>query len=172
MAIDHRALQSFYDMWTPVMQTLPAVIDAAQREAELSRSVAQKAAEFERVNVACQDREAAAEIKVAAAMQRLNGVKEEHLELLKTFKVEISEAKAEVTKAKKDAAAKIQEHQASTASTQAEEVEAVKQHASVISSLEAEHATAMKVMQAEIADLEKRKAAAEKALDTLRAKLG
>ena len=40
MNLNSKELQKFYDLWSPMLQALPAVIEAAEREEELKRGVA------------------------------------------------------------------------------------------------------------------------------------
>ena len=47
--MDIAALKKFQEVWGPVVEAIPAVIDATQNKADLDRAIAFKRQEFERI---------------------------------------------------------------------------------------------------------------------------
>lgn len=172
MSIDIGALRKFQDMWEPVLQAIPAVMELEAKKADMERWLASEQAKLAKAQaeVAATYEEAdkrleAVNKQLAAAMEDTAAAKAEAAEIKRSAAEKAKEAMAKA-QAKVDALDQQTLYQAAALKTISDE------YATKLSQAQAAHAMAVKGMEAEIIDLEKRKAAAEKALDTLRAKLG
>jgi hypothetical protein len=172
MPIDTTALRKFQDVWGPVLEAIPAVLNAVAQQNDVERFLQTKRAEMEE-----------ADKKIAKAFEeadrRLSSVNSE-MEQAMQQKVE---ALADIEAAKKAQAAdlakanEIQRKSAddwnvkiATLQSQFSNVEA--EHAKKVATAEADFAAKAAALEADVKELEKRKATAEKALDALRSKLG
>lgn len=170
-AINPKELQKFHDLWAPMIAALPAVINAAERSAELERHIAIKEAEFIKIDEACVQREAAAEASVSAARERTAQAKANHALELAALEAEAKEARASVRKAKADAAAKVAEHQAgAVAAAQATEV-ARKEHLAALAALEGQRAAQMASIAVEVKALEAKRDEVQAVIESLRKQL-
>lgn len=172
MTIDTSALRKFQELWGPVLQTIPAVLDAAEREADLDRAINLKRMELERVQADLAEKVAAAERRV----QSLNGDAAAALERKQAVLKELSEAKAAAAKQAAEAAtqraAELEAAKAAAASVQEQLAGLQADYTAKRAAAEAEHAQALRAMEAEIAQLATKRANAEQALRDLKAKLG
>jgi len=172
MAIDTAALRKFQDVWGPVIDAIPAVLDAAAQQKDVERFLQSKRAEMEE-----------ADKKIAKAFEeadkRLSAVNSEMEQAMQ----QKAKALAEIEDAKKidvDNRAKAEEAQRKVvdewnqriAKLQSQFSNVESEHAKKVIDLEADFAGRVLALEADVKDLEKRKATAEKALDALRSKLG
>jgi chromosome segregation ATPase len=172
MPIDTSALRKFQDVWGPVLEAIPAVLEATAKKADVERELRIKQVELDE-----------ADKKIAKAFEeadkRLSSVNSEMEQAMQ----QKAKALADVEAAKKAQAAdlaKANEAQRKAADdwnakiavlqSQFSNVEA--EHAKKVSAAEAEFAAKVAALEADVKELEKRKATAEKALDALRSKLG
>lgn len=172
MAINPKELQRFLDVWQPVIQALPAVINAAEYEAELGRHVA--ILESQRDEALAKTAEAAEQSAklVAAAKDELKKLESKKLSLAQDAQSATDAMNSEVAAAKVQADLAIDALQRSVEDAR----KAADAERTAIAAATAEAAaaatTALDDLKQQVAELEKRKAAGEKALDALRAKLG
>ena len=172
MAIDTNALRKFQDLWGPVLEAIPAVLEATAKKADIERELRIKQVEIDD-----------ADNKIAKAFEeadkRLSSVNSEMEQAMQ----QKAKALADIASAKKAQAAddakaveaqrKVMDEwgkKIATLQSQFSNVES--EHAKKVIDLEADFAGRVLALEAEVKDLEKRKAVAEKALDALRSKLG
>jgi uncharacterized protein YhaN len=172
MAIDTNALRKFQDLWGPVLEAIPAVLEATAKKADIERDLRIKQVEIDD-----------ADNKIAKAFEeadkRLSSVNSEMEQAMQ----QKAKALADIASAKKAQAAddakaveaqrKVMDEwgkKIATLQSQFSNVES--EHAKKVIDLEADFAGRVLALEAEVKDLEKRKAVAEKALDALRSKLG
>jgi chromosome segregation ATPase len=172
MAIDTAALRKFQDVWGPVIDAIPAVLDAAAQQKDVERFLQSKRAEMEE-----------ADKKIAKAFEeadkRLSSVNSEMEQAMQ----QKAKALADIEDAKKaqavdDAKAAeaqrklVDEWNKKIAALQSQFSNVETENAKRVAAAEASYAEKTAALEADVKDLEKRKAAAEKALDALRSKLG
>ena len=172
MPIDTTALRKFQDLWGPVVEAIPAVLEMSAKQADWERSLAVKKIEFEE-----------ADKKIVKAFEeadkRLSSVNSEMEQAMQ----QKAKALADIEYAKKvdaDNRVKAEESQRKVvdewnqriAKLQSQFSNVESEYAKKVIDLEADFAGRVLALEAEVKDLEKRKAAAEKALDALRSKLG
>jgi uncharacterized small protein (DUF1192 family) len=172
MAIDTTALRKFQDVWGPVLDAIPAVLNAVAQQNDVERFLQIKRAEMEE-----------ADKKIAKAFEeadkRLSSINSEMEQAMQ----QKAKALADIEDAKKvdaDNRAKAEEAQRKVvdewnqriAKLQSQFSNVESEHAKKVIDLEADFAGRVLALEAEVKDLEKRKAVAEKALDALRSKLG
>lgn len=172
MTVDIGALRKFQDLWGPVLESIPAVIEATAKKEDLDRAITIQNKVLEK---------AKQEVTTAyeEADKRLAAVNQE-LELLMAQKAQTSEAiAAERVKANDAAANALREAQGQLSVVNLKVQSATEklsnigaEYAAKIAEAQAAHEAAVAKMEAEIKSLEDRGSKAEKALETLRAKLG
>lgn len=172
MTVDIGALRKFQDLWGPVLESIPAVIEATAKKEDLDRAIAiqNKALEKAKQDVASAYDE---------ADKRLAAVNLE-LEALMVQKTQTTDAIAtERVKANEAAVIALQEAQAQLAAVNlkvqasTEKLNSIgADYAAKIAEAQMAHDAAVAKMDAEIKSLEDRGSKAEKALEALRAKLG
>lgn len=171
MAIDTSALRKFQDVWGPVLQTIPAVLDAAEREADLDRAINAKRIEFGRIQSEIDDKIAAAENRVKS----LNADAAAALERKQAMLKDLAEAKAAAAQqAAADAAQRAAELEAAKgalAEVQGQIARLQADYSAKRVAAEAEHAEAVRQLNAEIAQLTTKKANVEQALRDLKSRL-
>lgn len=172
MQVNPKELQKFMDVWQPVIAALPTVINAVEREQELSSNVARLEAQLQKT---LSDIEAAVSQKserlalVDAEIQVLIGRKNEANQELKDT---LRDTKAEIAQAKKAAAAKIKEHETAAAEAESAAAAAEKNLDLKLKAIETSFDSLRAEKQSQIDELEAKRLAAEKTLSELRSKLG
>lgn len=172
MSVDIGALRKFQDLWGPVLETIPAVIEATAKQDDLARAIA---AQNKLLDKAKQDVTTAYE----EADKRLAAVNEE-LSSLQAQKVQVAAGIAsDQAKANEAAAAAMADMQAkldlagqrlAQATEKLNGVEA--DFAAKTAMAQAAHDAVLSNMAGEVKAMEDRQAKAEKALEALKAKLG
>lgn len=172
MAIDTGALRRFQDLWEPVLQAIPAVIELDAKQAEMERWLATKRLEFDK-----------AQKEIEAAYAEADKRLEQHNAAVTDAVAQVAKANEDAVLIRSEAAASAKQFldaaQVKLAAVNAQISEREQallkvdaQHAAKLAALDAAHAEAVSAKEAEIVALEKRQATAEKALESLRAKLG
>lgn len=172
MAIDISALRKFQDLWGPVLEAIPAVMDAVAKQSDMDREIRVqiKALEQAQKEVALVYEDA--NNRVTAANSGLDVIAIQQRETLASIADEQAKAKEAASSAlaaekKKLQAVNLQVQKA------AEELGKVEsEYAAKLALVNAEHAAAMKKLEAEVVAMEDRQAKAETALEALKAKLG
>lgn len=171
MNINPKELQKFYDAWAPVIASLPAVINAAERSNEITSHIAQKEAEYKALDEKCILRETVAEASIKAALERTNEAKAKHAEALAAMDAEIKAAKADVRKAKSDSAAKVAEYQAAADQAYQAVVKARENNEKALAELSVTYSTRQAELESEILALEAKRDEVKRVIADLRAQL-
>ena len=172
MPIDTTALRKFQDLWGPVLEAIPAVLEATAKQADVERELRIKQVEL-----------ADAGKKIDAAFveadKRLSSVNSEMEQAMQ----QKAQALADIEAAKQAQADGFAEAEKAfnvtemewvqkTSALQSQFAQVEANLAQKIADADAEYAEKVAALEAEVKGLEERKAAAEKALDALRSKLG
>ena len=172
MTIDISALRRFQEVWEPVIQAIPAVLDMAERQADLERGLNIRKLELEKAGSEIAAAYEEADKKLAVVNQELDNAVQAKNEALQ----EASEIRS---KAQADAA-EIERAKRASLSALDEQISKVKTELSNLNSdfaarraaAQAAHSAMVKSLAGEIEDLQLRKQAAEQALAEIKAKLG
>lgn len=172
MAIDTSALKKFLETFGPVVEALPTVMDAVNKQNSIDKEIKRQTKELEKLQAAMDSVVAEAEAKVVEA----NKMAESVLATRTATQGAIADDKREAAKKAREAEAKANdklkaiEEKTATAEKQLKAVDADLK--ARLKLAETEFNTRKEVMDAEIAELEKRQASAERSLATLLKKLG
>lgn len=172
MAVDVSALRKFQDLWGPVLESLPAVMDAVAKQADLDRALQKSKKDLEDAKKEVADAKAEAQrIRDKAA--------EEDASLIAKFNAAVASAEQRVKDAEEaaqkridDAAAKVSAVEQKLAQHQAAITAAEARSKAKLAEMQKEQDDLLQAHEAEIKSLEDRKAKAEKAIETLKSKLG
>ena len=172
MNLNPRELQKFYDLWAPMLQALPAVIEAADREEELKRGVATIERQLQVVQQKIADEEARIDPvreSVAANIQKLN---ESQTEAQRGYEQYVADAKAHIVKIDEETEAEVARIKAKVSVAGAELQSAEREVVVAKAKANAEAKQQKAELEAEIAELEAKKKSIEDALESLKAKIG
>ena len=170
--IDIVAIKQFQAQWRPVMDAIPAVLEMAERKADLDRAMVQYTQDVEKVRqAAAKDQEDAKATLVAAQAE------------LDVLKARMDGWVQDLAKFRRDAEAERAAADKSVADTLAEGNKRMVEVNAAIAGLDAEyalkrknaeevHAALLAANHAEIAAMEAVRVKTQKALDALRAQLG
>jgi uncharacterized protein YhaN len=172
MPIDTTALRKFQDVWGPVLDAIPAVLEAVAQKTDVERELRIKQVEIDD-----------ADKKVAKAFEEadkrlssVNSEMEQAMQQREKALADIEEAKkaqaADNAKAEEAQRKLLDEWNQKIASLQSQFSNVQTDYNKKVADAEADFAGRVLALEAEVKELEKRKATAEKALDTLRNKLG
>ena len=172
MAIDYNALRRFQEMWGPVMDALPSILEITARQADADRALKLTKLDHEKALKEVDAVYIEADKRLIEVNKELDSVKAAE-EQLHTDIQRARDAHAEETKkainAQQEALLAVNNKLiASTAKLNSVEAE----YAAKVATAEKAAADRISALEADVKELEKRKAAAEKALATLRDKLG
>lgn len=172
MALKTAEIKKFLEMWTPIMETIPAVLDLADQQSQAQRELAL-------AKQALADVEASIDEKTQAAKNNLDSLERLAAEANASWQaalVKAEEARESHKQALKDAetleSKKLKDLQARTADESAKLVALEQDVAAKIAAITAQTDALIADKQAELESVEKRIASAQKTLDQLRAKLG
>ena len=169
--INTKELQKFYDVWGPMIASLPAVISASERHEELGRHV--KILEDQR-DAATKDTEAR-KAELAAAVEKaraaLAGIAAKRKESEDELRAAQRDLKDRQKKAEAAADAAVKAAQGRVESANQTAVMAEKNREDRIAAVNADVEKAKADGEAEIAAIDARRASAQKALDKLRASI-
>jgi hypothetical protein len=172
MAIDTTALRKFQDLWGPVLEAIPAVLEATAKKADVERELRIKQIEIDEAGKKID----AAFVEADKRLSSVNSEMEQAMQQKEKALAEIEAAKkaqaADDVKAAEAQRKLVDDWNKKIASLQSQFSNVEAEHAKKVAAAEASFAEKTAVLEADVKDLEKRKAAAEKALDALRSKLG
>lgn len=172
MAVDIGALKKFQDLWGPVLESVPAVIDAVSKKEDMDRGIAEQKRLYEKAEKDVADAKAEAQRVRAEAQAEMQRLSDERTQMLASMEAERVAINNQIADQKADAKAKADALSKKIADAEAKlgslDSDFLTKHAQA----QAAHDQALADMEAEIKALEDRKGKAEKALEALRAKLG
>jgi chromosome segregation ATPase len=172
MNLNPRELQKFYDLWAPMLQALPAVIEAADREEELKRGVATLERQLQTVQQRIADEEARIEPVRKTVSENIQKLKESQAEAERGLNQYVADAKAHIEKVDAEVEEKVAaiNERAKAATNDLRVVE--RDLAAAKAKADAELKQQKAGIEAEIAELESKRASVEEALASLKAKIG
>jgi hypothetical protein len=172
MTIDTNALRKFQDLWGPVLEAIPAVLEATAKKADIERELRIKQIEIDEAGKKID----AAFVEADKRLSSVNSEMEQAMQQKAKALAEIEDAKkaraAEAEKAIEVQSKLADDWNKKIAALQSQFVNVEAEHAKKVAVAEAAFAEKSAALEADVRDLEKRKAVAEKALDALRSKLG
>lgn len=172
MKFNPREIQKFYDIWAPMLEALPAVINAAERGDELERSMVTLENQLKGIQKKIADEEARVAPARAEVDATIAAIQTQKAEAERGYKKYLADAKAhldEVAKETEDQVVKIKD-QVSIAMS---ELAQAKQEVSAVKAQAAQDIAIQKAAaEAELADIAAKKQVVEKALAALKAKIG
>lgn len=172
MSIDVSSLRRFQEIWEPVIQSIPAVINMVEMEADLDRSLAIKRSQLEKAQKEIDAAYDQANVRLSDAKGELAAIasqKEDVQKAITAAQVSARQAIAVAEEEKKEALASFN---ASIAEVQTKLKSLQGEYDAKRAKAEAEHSELVQAMVAEIDDLNARKEAAKQALDAIKATLG
>lgn len=172
MPIDTIALRKFQEVWGPVLDAIPAVLEATAKRADVERELRIKQVELEGADKKISDSFVEANKRLSAVNSEMEQAIEQKTKVLADIEDAKAAQAADNVKAEEAQRKTVDEWNQSIAKLQSQFSNVEVEHAKKVSDLEADFAGRVLTLDAEVKDLEKRKATAEKALDTLRSKLG
>lgn len=172
MTVDVGALRKFQETWGPVLDAIPAVLEAVAKQDDFVRLEAEQQKLLDKAKQKIDSAYAEADRRLEAANAELDKIAKEKQSLQTAIESQRENAAAAAKKAEDDAKAKLDavNFQLISTSVKLEKLDA--EVAAKLSQAKAAHAAAVVAMEAEIKVLEQRKAQAEQALEALRVKLG
>jgi len=172
MAIDISALRKFQDLWGPVLEAIPAVMDAVAKQSDMDREmqVQNKALEKAKQEVAAAYEEANKRlVAVNAELDSIERQKSDTLAAIADEQAKAKDAAAGVLAAEKKKLQAVNQ-QIQQATEKLSKVES--DYAAKLALAQAEHTAVMAQMEDAVKAMEDRQAKAEEALEALKAKLG
>jgi hypothetical protein len=172
MAIDTTALRKFQDVWGPVLDAIPAVLEAVAKQSDVDRELRIKKIELDEAGKKID----AAFVEADKRLSSVNSEMEQAMQQKAKALADIEDAKkaqaADNAKAAEAQRKLVDEWNKKIAALQSQFSNVEAENAKRVAAAEASYAEKTAALEADVKDLEKRKAAAEKALDALRSKLG
>ena len=172
MNLNPRELQKFYDLWAPMLQALPAVIEAADREEELKRGVATVERQLQAVQQKIADEEARIDPVRKSVAENIQKLNESQTEAKSGYDKYVADAKAHIVKIDEEVEVEVARIKAK-ATAAGSELQSVEREAAVAKAKANAEAKQQKAdLEVEITELEAKKKSIEDALESLKAKIG
>jgi chromosome segregation ATPase len=172
MNLNPRELQKFYDLWAPMLQALPAVIEAADREEELKRGVTILEKKLQDIQTQIADEEARVEPVRKDTNDRIRLIRDQQTEAQRGYEQYVADAKAHIVKIDEETEAEVARIKAKVSVAGAELQSAEREIVVAKAKANAEAKQQKAEFEAEIAELEAKKKSIEDALESLKAKIG
>lgn len=172
MNLNPKELQKFYDLWSPMLQALPAVIEAAEREDELKRGVTILEKKLQDIQTQIADEEARVEPVRKDTNDRIRLIRDQQTEAQRGYEQYVADAKAHIVKIDEETEAEVARIKAKVSVAGAELQSAEREVVVAKAKANAEAKQQKAELEAEIADLEAKKKSIEDALESLKAKIG
>ena len=172
MNINPKELQKFHDLWAPMIAALPAVINAAERSAELENHVVILEGRRDAAVADTENRLAGAEAAMAAHREQVKDIQAKKKEADRMVKLHIKACEDRIKDAEAQANADIEVHHARVAEIMSAASKLEQELAARLVDADAQVAARLQSANEALAAIEAKRAATEKALDSLRARLG
>lgn len=172
MNLNPKELQKFYDLWSPMLQALPAVIEAAEREDELKRGVTILEKKLQDIQTQIADEEARVEPVRKDTNDRIRLIRDQQTEAQRGYEQYVADAKAHIVKIDEETEAEVARIKAKVSVAGAELQSAEREVVVAKAKANAEAKQQKAELEAEIAELEAKKKSIEDALESLKAKIG
>lgn len=167
-----KELQKFLDLWGPVIASLPTVINALERENDLTRNLAIMEARLQDLNKQCELAQSSVWAEMAKAHEELAVIQAQKAETATEVKEAKAQAKKDVAEAKKTADAAIAAHETRVEKSKAYADKVEQDTAARVTKADSYLISKVADGEATLAELEARRLIAEGVLADLRAKLG
>ncbi len=172
MDFNPKEIQKFYDIWSPMLEALPAVIAAAERGDELKRHTAILEKNLQDVQKQIADEKAKVDSARKATQEAIELLAKQKTEAQQGYSKYLVDAKSHLVEVGVQTEAEVAKIKAKIGEAQAELVkvtqEAAKAKAEAAEDIKKQKADA----EAELADITAKKQVVEKALASLKAKIG
>jgi chromosome segregation ATPase len=172
MAIDVNALRKFQETWAPVMEAIPAVMDAVAKKADMDRALAAQQSELTKAKAEIQKVYDEAEKRLTAANVTIKAMLDRQAQISQAIDAARKDADEKAKVAQEAAMQRLAAVESRLAGAEAKLKTVDADIRRKTDAAMADHAAQVEAMESEIKELDKRRAAAEKALESLRAKLG
>lgn len=172
MNLNPKELQKFYDLWSPMLLALPAVIEAAEREDELKRGVTILEKKLQDIQTQIADEEARVEPVRKDTNDRIRLIRDQQTEAQRGYEQYVADAKAHIVKIDEETEAEVARIKAKVSVAGAELQSAEREVVVAKAKANAEAKQQKAELEAEIAELEAKKKSIEDALESLKAKIG
>ena len=172
MTLNSKELQKFYDLWSPMLQALPAVIEAAEREEELKRGVTILETKLQNIQTQIASEEARVEPVRKDVDDQIRKIREQRAEAQRGYEQYVADAKAHIVKIDEETEEEVTRIKAKITVAGSELQSAERDVAAVKAKANAEAKQQKAELEAEIEALEAKKKAVEDALESLKAKIG
>lgn len=172
MSINTKELQRFHDVWGPMINSLPTVINATERMADLEKYLAELNAKADTVKVESQRELDLKNAQVSAANEQLNTLRAKKRQIESETDAALKIQKAKMAQIQSEVEAKVAECSDRVNAAQARAAQAEAMAAAMFAEADKVVADKMVELGKEVAAADKRVRDAETALDKLRAKLG
>ena len=172
MAVDIGALRKFQDLWGPVLETIPAVMDSVAKQADMDRALAQAKSDYEKAKAEVQAVYDDADKRIAVANEVLAAIADKQQKAQEALDAAVVAADARARAIEQEADVRIRSAQDKVLEAEKRLTELDAEAVKRMQAVEEAHAKAMTAFEAEVKALEDRKAKAEKAIEALKAKFG
>ena len=172
MPIDTSALRKFQDVWGPVLEAIPAVLEATAKQADVERMLRVKQIEYEEADKKIAKAFEEADKRLSAVNSEMEQAMQQKAKALEDIEAAKKAQAADNVKAAEAQRKLVDEWSKKIAALQSQFANVESEQAKKVAAAEAAYADKVATLEVEVKELEKRKAAAEKALEALRSKLG
>lgn len=172
MDFNPKEIQKFYDIWSPMLEALPAVIAAAERGDELKRHTTILAKELQDVQKQIADEKDKVEPVSKQVQAAIEELKTKQAEAERGYNKYVADARAHINEIDKNTAAEVAAISAKVGAAQAELAKAMQEIEKAKAQADAEINQKKAAAESELADIEAKKQVVEKALASLKAKIG
>ena len=172
MGINVSALRKFQELWAPVMEAIPEVLEVAEKQADWTRALEIQKLEFEKGQKKLDDAVEEASKRIEAMKADTEAFAQQREKALSDISIAKQVRADEEAAEKKTRDKAISEWKAKIANLEAKFADVQKNYDKKSADAEKDFADKMQGLEAEVSKLESRKADAEKALNALRNTLG
>lgn len=172
MDFNPKEIQKFYDTWAPMLQALPAVIEAAERGEELKRGITTLERQLQGIQQQIAETEAKVDPVRKSVDAKISELRNMQAEAESGYKQYIIDAKAHIAEINKETDAEVARIKGKIGEANAELRNVERELAMSKAKADAEFKQHKQAIESEMADLEAKKQAIEDALASLKAKIG
>jgi hypothetical protein len=172
MPIDTNSLRKFQEVFTPILELIPAVLAAEAGKRDLEREIVLRKAELVKADKDIAKAFEEADKRLSSVNSEMEQAMQQKTKVLEDIEAANKTDAENRAKAEKEQAQTLDELYKRTALLQSQYSGIDSEYAKKVAVVEANFADRVASLETEVKELEKRKAAAEKALDALRSKLG
>jgi uncharacterized protein involved in exopolysaccharide biosynthesis len=172
MDFNPKEIQKFYDIWSPMLEALPAVIAAAERGDELKRHTAILTKDLQDVQKQIADEKAKVGPVRKETQDAIEALVKQKIEAERGYNQYLSDAKAHLAEIDTQTDAEVAAIKAKVGEAQAELAQATQEITKAKAQADAEISQKKATAEAELADIEAKKQVVERALASLKAKIG